>query len=100
MTLPEAFLSYTKDLMGEELFNTFMKGIEEETPTSIRINPHKTFNVQSYFPRFNVCTGKPTANAQSVIIFNIQCSIFNSEAVLRSASLPHLCYKHRKYMVA
>ena len=41
MTLPEAFLAYTRELMGEELFATFMKGIEEETPTSIRINPFK-----------------------------------------------------------
>ena len=83
MTLPEAFLSYTKELMGEELFNTFMKGIEEETPTSIRINPHKTFNVQSYFPRFNVCTGKPTANAQSVTFgsnFKLQSSKFKVQS--------------------
>ena len=41
MTLPEAFLAYTRELMGEKLFATFMKGIEEETPTSIRINPFK-----------------------------------------------------------
>jgi hypothetical protein len=35
------------------------------------------FNIQYYFLRFNVCTGKPTANAQSVTFgskFNVQSS--------------------------
>lgn len=41
MILPEEFETYTRNLMGEELFSSFLKGINEEPPTSIRINPFK-----------------------------------------------------------
>ena len=41
MTLPIDFTTYTQNLMGEELFDKFLQGLEEETPTSIRLNPFK-----------------------------------------------------------
>lgn len=44
MTLPEDFISYTRQLMGEERFNQFLKGMSEEPPTSIRLNPFKFFS--------------------------------------------------------
>ena len=41
MNLPEDFTSYTRELMGQELFEQYLKGMEEEVPTSIRLNPFK-----------------------------------------------------------
>lgn len=41
MILPEEFEEYTCKLMGNELYATFKKGLAEEAPTSIRINPFK-----------------------------------------------------------
>ena len=41
-TLPEDFIQYTQELMGDELFLQLKQGITEgEAPTSIRINPFK-----------------------------------------------------------
>ena len=41
-TLPEDFIQYTQELMGDELFQQLKQGITEgEAPTSIRINPFK-----------------------------------------------------------
>ena len=41
-TLPEDFIKYTQELMGEELFLQLKQGITEgEAPTSIRLNPFK-----------------------------------------------------------
>ena len=42
MNLPKEFTDYTRQLMGEELYVTFEKGMMEEPPVSIRINPFKT----------------------------------------------------------
>lgn len=39
--LPEDFKTYTKELMGENLFNQLMKGIDENATVSIRLNPFK-----------------------------------------------------------
>lgn len=41
MTLPKDFELYTRNLMGEKLYEAFNKGLSEEAPTSIRINPFK-----------------------------------------------------------
>lgn len=41
MTLPNEFTSYTRQLMGEELYHILQDGLSEETPTSIRVNPLK-----------------------------------------------------------
>ena len=41
MTLPNEFTSYTRQLMGEELYHILQDGLSEETPTSIRVNPFK-----------------------------------------------------------
>ena len=41
-TLPEDFRTYTQVLMGEKLYQRLEHAIlEEEAPTSIRINPFK-----------------------------------------------------------
>ena len=41
-TLPEDFIQYTQELMGDELFLQLKQGITEgEAPTSIRLNPFK-----------------------------------------------------------
>ena len=42
MNLPKEFTDYTRQLMGKELYATFEKGMMEEPPVSIRINPFKT----------------------------------------------------------
>ena len=39
--LPPDFESYTRSLLGENLFSAFTKGMEEEAPVSIRLNPFK-----------------------------------------------------------
>ncbi len=45
MKLPEDFKTYTKELMGDKLYQQLEHGIlEEESPTSIRINPFKSKN--------------------------------------------------------
>ena len=41
-TLPDDFTSYTSKLMGEELYDTFIKALDEEPPVSIRLNKLKT----------------------------------------------------------
>lgn len=42
MTLPENFTTYTRRLMGEELYSRFLKALDEETPVSIRVNRAKS----------------------------------------------------------
>ena len=39
--LPLAFTAYTRDLFGDELYQIFLKGLEETPPVSIRLNPFK-----------------------------------------------------------
>ena len=42
MTLPEDFILYTKDLMGNKLFEELLQGLQKTDPiTSIRLNPFK-----------------------------------------------------------
>jgi 16S rRNA C967 or C1407 C5-methylase (RsmB/RsmF family) len=41
MNLPQEFSQYTRQLMGEPLFETFLNGMAGEPPTSIRLNPFK-----------------------------------------------------------
>jgi len=38
--LPEDFVRETRLVMGEERFNRFVEALDEESPTSIRLNPH------------------------------------------------------------
>ncbi len=40
--LPADFIRYTRQLMGDERFERFLKAFEEESPVSIRLNPEKT----------------------------------------------------------
>lgn len=42
MTLPRDFEEYTRRLLGDDLYATFIKGLAQEAPTSIRLNPFKT----------------------------------------------------------
>ena len=39
--LPESFVRYTRETMGEELFAAFVSGLGEEAPVSIRVNRAK-----------------------------------------------------------
>ena len=39
--LPEEFVRRTRKLMGDELFDCFMRAFDEEPPVSIRLNPAK-----------------------------------------------------------
>lgn len=41
MQLPKEFEDYTRSLMGESHYNTFLKGLSEEPPVSVRLNPFK-----------------------------------------------------------
>ena len=42
MTLPKDFETYTRALMGDELYDTLCHGLASEPPISIRLNPFKT----------------------------------------------------------
>ncbi len=39
--LPHAFTDYTRSLFGDSLYHTFLKGLDETAPVSIRLNPFK-----------------------------------------------------------
>ena len=39
--LPAEFISYTRQLMGEERFERYLQSFEEEAPVSIRLNPKR-----------------------------------------------------------
>ena len=39
--LPLAFTDYTRSLFGDNLYHTFLKGLDETAPVSIRLNPFK-----------------------------------------------------------
>lgn len=41
MTLPEDFINYTKALTGNELWSIISRGLADEPPVSIRLNPFK-----------------------------------------------------------
>ena len=41
MNLPEEFTTYTQELMGKDLFAQYLSGMEQDPPTSIRLNPFK-----------------------------------------------------------
>lgn len=41
MQLPEDFVRQTRLVMGEERYNRFVEALDEEAPTSIRMNPKK-----------------------------------------------------------
>lgn len=46
MQLPKDFEAYTRDLMGEALYASLRRGLDEEAPTSIRLNPFKCAGTQ------------------------------------------------------
>ena len=39
--LPLAFTDYTRNLFGDDLYQIFLKGLDENSPVSIRLNPFK-----------------------------------------------------------
>lgn len=41
MTLPEEFVRYTKELLGESMWNAFICSLTDSPPASIRVNPFK-----------------------------------------------------------
>lgn len=42
MTLPTEFADYTRRLMGDPLYAVLEKGLQEEAPVSVRLNPFKS----------------------------------------------------------
>lgn len=42
MTIPTDFADYTRQLMGKKLYAVLERGLEEEAPVSVRLNPFKT----------------------------------------------------------
>ena len=50
MQLPEEFIQQTKAMMGDELFHTFLSGLNEEPSVSIRLNPKKNPNTNHQHP--------------------------------------------------
>ena len=46
MKFPEAFTSYTRRLMGDELFACLEQGLVAQPPVSIRLNPFKTAGME------------------------------------------------------
>lgn len=41
MTLPEEFIKYTRELMGDSRFESLVAGLTDAAPVSIRLNPQK-----------------------------------------------------------
>ena len=44
MVLPQEFTTYTRALMGDELYEKLHVALEQDPPVSIRLNPFKTIN--------------------------------------------------------
>ncbi len=57
MQLPKDFEAYTRALMGESLYAVLEKGLAEEAPTSVRMNPFKTAAGQLQEATAMVCRG-------------------------------------------
>lgn len=51
MTLPDEFVSYTRDLMGDGLFERFLQGLDSSPVVSVRFNPKKSVEgIEKRFP--------------------------------------------------
>lgn len=48
--LPSDFVTYTRELFGEELWQKYLSSFEEETPVSIRLNGNTTAEQLSHLP--------------------------------------------------
>lgn len=48
--LPSDFVTYTRELFGEELWQKYLSSFEEETPVSIRLNGNTTTEQLSHLP--------------------------------------------------
>lgn len=48
--LPSDFVTYTRELFGEELWQKYLASFEEETPVSIRLNCYTTAEQLSHLP--------------------------------------------------
>ena len=57
--LPVEFTEKTRQLMGDERFERYLKSFEEDTPVSIRLNPKKMSETGGQ--RFEVIDGEPVA---------------------------------------
>ena len=55
--LPAVFTEKTRQLMGDERFEQYMKSFEEDVPVSIRLNPQKLSEVKG--ERLEVSDGEP-----------------------------------------
>ena len=51
MTLPDEFVSYTRELLGDHLFESFLEGLDAPPVVSIRFNPQKPFReIETHYP--------------------------------------------------
>lgn len=48
--LPSDFITYTRELFGEELWQKYLSSFEEETPVSIRLNGNTTVEQVAHLP--------------------------------------------------
>lgn len=47
MQLPKDFEQYTSMMMGEDLYADLLKGLDEPSPVSIRLNPFKADGIRT-----------------------------------------------------
>ena len=47
MTLPQDFVTYTRELFGEEVWHKYLQSFEEPAPVSIRLNPFKPVSLST-----------------------------------------------------
>ena len=62
VSLPQEFISYTKEIFGEERWQRYLRSFSEEPPVSIRFNPYKNIETKedSQFSILNTqCTPVP-----------------------------------------
>ncbi|MBQ0073267.1 MAG: hypothetical protein KBT34_03635 [Prevotella sp.] len=46
---PEEFVTYTKELFGEERWQRYLASFDEEAPVSVRTNPFKEIDIKEHF---------------------------------------------------
>ena len=84
MTLPKDFELYTRNLMGEKLYEAFNQGLSEEAPTSIRINPFKV-------DADNIIIG----NGNELVVI-ISAVVLRSPSTLCFILVSTMCRRHRR----
>ena len=55
MVLPQEFTTYTRALMGDELYEKLHAALDQEPPVSLRLNPFKTINGETEVCNVDEC---------------------------------------------